>query len=81
MNRKLIELLIRDKQYDVAQDLKIDFYRENFGSLYDESIRQLLQHTIKLKLRPDAGEWSFLFNTQMQQLQNKVANIKPQVLK
>jgi len=81
MNRKLIELLIRDGQFDIAQDLKIAFYREMFGSTYDIGIQQLLEYSVSKGLRKDFGEWSQLFDQQLQNLSSSVKQIQPKVLK
>ena len=81
MNRKLLELLIRDNQFDVAQDLKIGFIRENFGDKYDLGIKQLLQYSVEQGLRKDFGEWSQLFDDGLQKLSSTVNQIQPKVLK
>ena len=74
MIRKMQELLIRDNRADIAQDLTIAFICENWGTRYDQEIRELLEYSFMEGARPNYVECSFLFD-------KKMAAIKSQPLK
>lgn len=57
MNRDLEGFLIKEDQFEVAQDLCIEDFRSIAGSIYDKRIKAMLEYTIMIGLRKDYGEW------------------------
>jgi hypothetical protein len=71
MNRALQAELIKDLQFDVAQDLDIGFILKAWPGVYDQAIREALEYTIGLGLRKDYGPWSSLFDRVLERIGNQ----------
>lgn len=68
LSRDLQKHLIDDGQFDVAQDLDIEGIVKRDPGVYNKEILQALDWSIELGLRPDYGEWGYLFDELLNKL-------------
>jgi hypothetical protein len=68
MSRLLQDILISERQYDVAQDLDFAYLIGAHGDLYKAAIKKALDHDIATGQRVDYGEGSQLFDATMEEL-------------